>query len=100
MATGGLGGPGKAGAAGGGVRVQGELGHHQKGAPYGLQVQVHLARLVGKDPQAADLVGQFSAWAGYPLDRCQKDQKAGADFPHGLPVDATEAEDTRLPLRA
>ena len=53
-----LGGAGKAGAAGGGVRVQGELGHHQQGTACLLQIQIHFAVFILKDPQVADFLRQ------------------------------------------
>ena len=55
----------EAGPAGFAVRKEGELAHHQEGAPGLFQVSVHLAVLVLKDPEAADLVGRFTSfqWA-------------------------------------
>ena len=55
----GLGRAGEAGPAALGVGVQGELAHHQQAAAHGGQIQVHLAVLVLKNPQAAHLVGHL-----------------------------------------
>ena len=55
----GLGRAGETGAAGGGVGIQCELGHHQKAAAHLLQIQVHLFVFILKDPQIADLVRQL-----------------------------------------
>ena len=73
-----------------------------KGRPYGLQVQVHLARLVGKDPQAADLVGQFFGLGlGILWTDARRTRKPVPISPTVFPRRwRTEAEDTRLPLRA
>ena len=79
---------GKAGAAALQVGVQRELRHHQQLASGGGQVQVHFARLIGKDPQATDLIGHFVGqrlrilWAD-----AQQDQKALADLSYRLPFD-------------
>ena len=69
------------------IGVQGELGDHQQGPAHGGQVQIHLPCLVGKDPQAADFIGQlFRLGLGVVGADAQQHQKAGADGPHGGPV--------------
>ena len=75
-----LGGAGKAGAAGGGVRVQGELGHHQQGAACLLQIQIHFAVFILKDPQVADFLRQaVGGLLGVVGSHAQQHQEATAD---------------------
>ena len=85
----GLGGPGKARAAGGGVGVQGELGHHQKGAPHLFQIQVHLAVLVLKHPEIADFLRQLVGHGlGVAGAHPQQDQISLFNGPHRVSVNS------------
>ena len=82
------GGPGKAGAAGGGVRVEGELGDHQKASPHLLQVQIHLVVFILKDPQVADLLRQLvGGLLRIPGTHPQQHEKSLADLAPDLSVD-------------
>ena len=76
-----LGRAGEAGAAAGGVGVEGELGDHQKAPAHLFQVQVHPLLLVLEDPEVADLVRQLHGGVLCVVGpHAQQDQVALADL--------------------
>ena len=76
-----LGRAGEAGAAAGGVGVEGELADHQDAPANLLQVQIHLLVLVLENPQVADFVRQlYGGLVGVAGADAQQDQIAPADL--------------------
>ena len=79
---------GEAGAAGGGIGIEGKLGDHKDAAAHLLKAAVHLAVFIFKDPEVADLVCQLH---GYLLRvvgaDAQQHQKALTDLTVHVSVD-------------
>ena len=93
-----FGGAGKAGAAGGGVRVQGELGHHQQGTACLPRFRFILPFSSSKDPQVADFLRQ--AVGGLPSVSLgptpSSTRKPRPIRPLTFPAMVTEAPATRV----
>ena len=83
-----FGGPGEAGAAGGGVGKEGELGDHQKAAAHLLQIQIHFIVFVFENTEIADFVRQLDGGVvGVVGGDPQQDQIALADLAVDVSVD-------------
>ena len=77
----GLAGLGEAGAAAGGVGVEGELGDDQQRAAHLLQIEIHLAVLVLKDAEL-DHLGQhlIKVSLGVPLCHAEQNEQSVSTF--------------------